>query len=37
MQNKLKDLMYHVPNLLSDTVHIGEHDEDRKPIKHFTN
>jgi seryl-tRNA synthetase len=24
LQNKLNDLMYNVPNLLSDTVYIGE-------------
>jgi seryl-tRNA synthetase len=27
--------MYNVPNLLSDTVYIGEHDEDSKPINTF--
>jgi hypothetical protein len=27
--------MYNGPNLLSDTVHIGEHDKDSKPINTF--
>jgi seryl-tRNA synthetase len=35
LQNKLNDLMYNGPNLLSDTVHIGEHDKDSKPINTF--